>query len=239
VLSIAAVQSGVLLVVYAMLTWVIGGRVLGLGAADYGLVPIRRGVRGFGWGTLLGTGMAVLVMAVAVPLGQAAWREDGGTVGAWVGTVANTGAILLPAALVEEVMFRGMPMVALARGFGRTPAMLILAGLFGLGHLLNPGITALAVANIVLAGVWLGAVFFTPGGLWAATGAHVGWNLAIAALAAPVSGLPFPMPWLDYASGGPQWLTGGTFGPEGGLLATLGLAAGTVAAVRRTRPEQR
>ena len=47
----------------------------------------------------------------------------------------------------------------------------------------------------------------------------------LAALDAPVSGLPFRHSrCIDYRSGGPAWLTGGAFGPEGGLAATLALA---------------
>jgi hypothetical protein len=47
-----------------------------------------------------------------------------------------------------------------------------------------------------------------------------------------VSGLPFDIPLLDYSSGGPTWLTGGTFGPEGGLAATLALTIGILVLTR-------
>lgn len=236
-LAVAGLQTLVLLAIFGALTWLIGSRVLRLPAAAYGVVPVGRGVRRFGWGLGLGLGLGALAMAVAVPAGGALWREDGGSLPAWLGTVGRTALVLLPAALVEELMFRGVPMVALSRAFGRAPAVIVLATLFGLGHLLNPGVTPLAVLNIIVAGIWLGAVFFTPGGLWTATGAHAGWNLALAALAAPVSGLPFPMPWLDYAPGGPAWLTGGGFGPEGGVLATLCLTGGLWMASRGTRED--
>ena len=72
------------------------------------------------------------------------------------------------------------------------------------------------------------------GGIWIATGAHVGWNFALAALAAPVSGLPFDVPWLDYRPGTPSWLSGGPFGPEGGLIATTLLILATLVAARFT-----
>lgn len=236
-LRVAGVQTLVLLAIFGGLTWLIGSRVLRFPATAYGLVPVGRGIRRFGWGLAAGVGLGALAMVAAVATGGAAWREDGGSVASWIGTVARTAVVLLPAALVEELMFRGVPMVALSGALGRLPAIAILATLFGLGHLLNPGVTPLAVLNIIVAGLWLGAVFFTPGGLWTATGAHAGWNLALAALAAPVSGLPFPMPWLDYLPGGPTWLTGGGFGPEGGVLATLCLASGLWAASRSTRED--
>ena len=62
--------------------------------------------------------------------------------------------------------------------------------LFGLSHWGNPDVTPLGLANIGLAGILLGTVFFAPGGIWTAWGAHLGWNLSLAALGAPVSGLP-------------------------------------------------
>lgn len=233
-LLLPALQTGVLLVVYSLLTWLIGRRVLGVRAGDLGLVPVRAGVRGFGRGFLFGCVLAALAMAAAVALGRAAWRGDGGTPASWLGTLAVTTAFLLPAALVEELMFRGVPMVALSRSFGRGTALVALTVLFALAHIMNTSVTALALLNIGLAGVFLGLAFFTSGGLWTSTGAHLGWNLTLAGLAAPVSGLLLPMPWLDYAAREPGWLTGGAFGPEGGVLATLCLGAGAFVASRRT-----
>jgi membrane protease YdiL (CAAX protease family) len=143
---------------------------------------------------------------------------------------------MLPAALAEELAFRGVPLVALSNAFGRIPSIVMLGMLFSYAHAGNPGVSQLALLNIAFAGIFLALAFFTPGRLWTSTGAHLGWNLAIAALAAPVSGIPLPMPWLDYAPGSPSWLTGGGFGPEGGVLATLAIAAGAALAGRRTRP---
>jgi len=236
-LSLAALQAVVLLVAFGFLSWLVGGRVLRFRLADFGVVPAGPGVRRFGAGLLVGLGLAALAMIIAVPVGGAAWRDDGGAPGAWLTTVLATAALLLPAALAEELIFRGVPLVALSRAFGRWPALLGLAVLFGLAHLFNPGVTPLAVFNIALAGVFLGLAFFTPGGLWTSSGAHLGWNLGLAGLAAPVSGLPLPLPWLDYLPGGPRWLTGGPFGPEGGLLGSLCLAGGALLAARHMTRE--
>jgi membrane protease YdiL (CAAX protease family) len=60
--------------------------------------------------------------------------------------------------------------------------------------------------------------------LWAAAGAHFGWNFATVLFGLNVSGLsipvvPFTITWnLDAA-----W-TGGSYGPEGGLLCTFTLS---------------
>ncbi len=236
-LWLAALQSLVLLVVFSLMTWLVGGRILALRPEDFGARPAGLGVRRFGWGFAIGAGLAALAMAAAVAAGRASWQDDGGAVSSWLVSVLATGAVLLPAALAEELIFRGVPLLALSRAFGRLPAIVGLSLLFGLGHLSNPGITGLAVANIAIAGVFLGLAFFTPGGLWTATGVHLGWNLALAGLAAPVSGLPLPMPWLDYLADGPAWLTGGSFGPEGGIIGALCLLAGVVFTARRMTKE--
>lgn len=237
-LSLAAVQSIVMLVVFGALTWSIGRRRLDVDAHALGLRPAGAGGAGFLRGFALGAIIAALALLLGVPAAGAGWQLDGGAPDAWARSFLLTGLVLLPAAFVEELIFRGAPLVALARSFGRMPAIVGLSTLFGLAHLSNPDVTALGVANIILAGVFLGAVFFTPGGLWTSTGAHLGWNLTLAGLAAPVSGLPIPMPWLDYAPGGPAWLTGGPFGPEGGLLATLCLLGGCMVAGRRVTQER-
>jgi membrane protease YdiL (CAAX protease family) len=103
---------------------------------------------------------------------------------------------------------------------------------FALGHVANPNVTALAIGNIALAGIFLGLAFYAPGGIWTAWGAHLGWNALLAALDAPVSGVPFRIPFLDYEPGDPAWLTGGAFGPEGGLASTLALTIAVLVARR-------
>jgi hypothetical protein len=152
--------------------------------------------------------------------------------------VAKTFAVLAPAALSEEIMFRGLPLVLIAAALGRGTALVVVSGLvFALFHGLNPGITPLGLGNIALAGVFLGVAFYAPGGLWTAFGAHLGWNATLAGLDAPVSGLPFDIPFLDYCAGGPAWLSGGRFGPEGGLVATAALTVALLVTIRWARED--
>jgi membrane protease YdiL (CAAX protease family) len=143
--------------------------------------------------------------------------------------------VLLSAAFWEELALRGVPLVLLAGAVGKVPASVLTAAAFGALHANNPGATTLGVINTAVAGLFLAAAFWAPGGIWTATGAHLGWNAVIATLDAPVSGIPFAMPFIDYHTAGPGWLTGGGFGPEGGLLATLTIIGATAAAIRWTR----
>lgn len=233
----ATVQAAAMLAAFGLLTWLVGLRGARLSLRDLRWAPAAEGIPGFGRGLLAGALPALVALVLGVVAGSASWQDDGGTLTQWSAVVGTTGAVLLPAALAEEVVFRGVPLVLLAAAFGRWPAAIGLSVLFAAAHLLNPEVSPLALANIGLAGVFLSACFYLPGGLWTATGAHLGWNLTLAALAAPVSGLPLPVPMLDYLAGGPGWLTGGAFGPEGGLVATLALGGATLAVLRRLPKE--
>ena len=121
--------------------------------------------------------------------------------------------------------------------------MLLSRALRARPHPATPTSPRRASGNIALAGIFLSLAFYTPGGMWTAFGAHLGWNATLAALAAPVSGLPFDIPYIDYRAGRPGLAHRRPFGPEGGLLGTVAhhrdaiLVAG--AGYERTRHESR
>jgi len=190
---------------------------------------------GFSRGLALGAAAAGGAMVLGLAVAGADWSTTSGSLLDWGRSVFLTGGALALPALSEELMFRGLPLILLAGVIGRWPAVAVTAVAFGLSHWSNPDITPLGMANISLAGVLLGTAFFAPGGIWTAWGAHFGWNLSLAALGAPVSGLPLAMPYLGYNPGGPLWLSGGAFGPEGGLLGSLTMIAATALAAQWIR----
>ena len=100
---------------------------------------------------------------------------------------------------------------------------------FGLAHLANPHVTFFSFVNIVLAGVWLSVAFLKTRSLALPFGMHFAWNfLQSNVFSFPVSGIDFSNLQLGVLTqSGPEWLTGGSFGPEGGALATLMVLSGT------------
>ena len=235
--AFALVQGVALLIAFGAASWIVGARALGLGAGELRWRTRLGWARGFGAGLVFGILPAAIAMTLGVFTAGAGWIHDGGSLQGWVQQVGKTVLILAPAALAEELMFRGLPLVIAGRVFGRGRAILLLSLLFALAHIRNPEVTSAGLANIALAGIWLSLAFFSPGGMWTAFGAHLGWNATLAALAAPVSGLPFDIPYIDYRMGAPAWLTGGAFGPEGGLLGTLALTVTVVLAAQWIRKE--
>jgi hypothetical protein len=146
-----------------------------------------------------------------------------------MGALGALAFLALPAA-AEEALLRGYPLQALAEVWGPRWALALTAGLFGLLHLGNPGVTTVGTLNVVVAGLFLGIVYLRTLSLWWATGAHLGWNWAHGYLAdVPVSGLELlDAPLYEGVARGAPWLSGGSFGPEGSLVATLVVGVASV-----------
>lgn len=131
----------------------------------------------------------------------------------------------------EELLFRGYAFQTVIRA-GNSPLIpiLFLSAGFGLVHLGNPGATFFAIANTILAGLWLSVGFLKTRRLWFCTGLHFGWNWAMGLVfGLPVSGIHFGShPLLISTSGPPVWATGGGYGCEGGVAATIVLFFATL-----------
>jgi membrane protease YdiL (CAAX protease family) len=122
---------------------------------------------------------------------------------------------------IEELVVRGYVYHALRERWRPVWAALTSSILFALLHAANPGVSAAALVNIVLAGLILSALVERSGSLWGATVAHGVWNFAVSCLVSlPVSGFSL-FHLLKVAVAGDERATGGGFGPEGSLALTL------------------
>ena len=189
-------------------------------------------------------GLAVGVLAIAAPtalLIAVGWlRVAPAAAGSWWDAAWRLSVFLAPAALWEELAFRGYPFAVLREALGVAPALVATSVLFGLLHLSNPGADLRSTVLVTLAGLFLGAVLLAARSLYAAWLAHLGWNWTMAVLFhAAVSGQPFPSPDYQTVDAGPDWVTGGVWGPEGGAGAALGMMAGMLALATWRRPERR
>ncbi|HEX5869344.1 MAG TPA: CPBP family intramembrane glutamic endopeptidase [Longimicrobium sp.] len=197
------------------------------GALGFAAEPaaVRDSAVGLGVGAAM-LGGVVVVLAVA---SMARWVADEGTVPEYVAALASSLAFFAVAAAAEEAMFRGYAFQALVQGIGVWPATLASSALFAYAHGGNTNVTPLALANIFLAGVMLAVAYLRTRSLWFATAVHLGWNWTMASLLDfPVSGFPMQMPLYTGVETGPDWITGGPFGPEAGVVASLSIVLGTV-----------
>lgn len=173
-------------------------------------------VIGFGIAAFM---LVVLVAgsAVAGDLNMAWALETEGT----VGTLSLTFMFLLISAANEELVFRGYPLQVLMSGIGRWPAAVVMSAIFSALHLNNPNSTPASMANTFLAGLVLSLAYFRTRSLWLPFGIHAGWNVGLGVVFGfPLSGVEIVSLWTT-APAGADWLTGGLYGPEGGLLTTM------------------
>jgi membrane protease YdiL (CAAX protease family) len=190
---------------------------------------------------VLARGFAVGALAIALPvllLVGIGWLDRvGGAPGSWLGSALRVTLFLLPAALAEELATRGYVFAVLRARWGWPAAIAVTSLVFGLLHLRNPGASAASVSLVVLAGAFLAGVLWATRSLYAAWMAHFAWNWVLAVVFhAAVSGFPMESPDYRYVDAGPDWATGGEWGPEGGAAGGLGmLGALAYLYARRTR----
>jgi membrane protease YdiL (CAAX protease family) len=187
---------------------------------------------------LLARGFAVGAACIGVPivlLVAAHWLGlETGRGGSWWGGAIRITLVLLPAALFEELMTRGYLLSVLREWWGWKWAILATSAGFGLMHWWNAGATPESLALVTLAGFFLVAVLYVTKSLYAAWMAHFAWNWVMAVIFhTAVSGTPFEAPDYRYFDAGPNWATGGDWGPEGGIPAAIGMIAGTMFLLRR------
>jgi len=133
------------------------------------------------------------------------------------------GLAFLLAGLVEEFLFRGYIQYTLASGIGFWPAAFLMSGLFGLGHFFNSNESALGSVAVVMFGLLLCLFLRRTGNLWCAVGFHLGYDWGQMFFGVPDSGIVPYHNLLGSTLSGPQWLTGGTVGPEASVLTPLAL----------------
>jgi uncharacterized protein len=121
--------------------------------------------------------------------------------------------------LSEEFLLRGYLQFTLGRGLGFWPAAILTSALFASAHLGNPGEARLGILMVALDGMFCCFVLWRTGNLWWAIGNHAAWDFAQSYLyGVPDSGMMATKHLMNPSFHGPDWLTGGTVGPEGSAL---------------------
>ena len=123
----------------------------------------------------------------------------------------------------EEVLCRGYFMVSLGRRYRAAAAVFLNSAVFSLLHIFNPGISLLAIVNLLLAGVVFSLYFLRTGNIWGAGAMHTVWNFVQGnVFGMEVSGLEISCSLFSSTSDPSRSLwNGGSFGAEGGLSVTI------------------
>ncbi len=139
----------------------------------------------------------------------------------------------------EEIIFRGWQLPVLSRKYNPVVAIIVSSSFFGIIHIFNNNFTLIALINIILAGIFAAFYALQEGNLWGVCGWHSGWNWAQANLfGLEVSGTFLEQSagvLFDFKTTGPKLITGGDFGVEGGILATIIFLAAIIAILNRVK----
>jgi membrane protease YdiL (CAAX protease family) len=188
-----------------------------------------------------GASGAVLVafpIAALFALGAYKWVVSRGVSPELLGVAT----LILIAATLEELVHRCLLFRVLERALGTWIALAVQAVLFALPHLENvkhgkTGDAVTMLVSVTVLGLLWGALFALTRNLWVAVANHAAWNFTILLSGVPLSGNG---DWralapLDSRYAGPDWLTGGLFGPESSLLVIVSAAAAVVVLLRAVR----
>jgi len=136
------------------------------------------------------------------------------------------GVAFLLVGFFEEFVMRGYALFTLTTGMGFWPSALLLSAAFGAGHLGNKGESWIGGAAAGLIGLFFCFTVRRTGSLWFAVGLHAMWDYSESFIySVPDSGAMVTGHLLNSSFHGPDWLTGGTVGPEGSWLVFAVIAA--------------
>ena len=219
-----AVPDAFFVCILAMAAWVMS-RIEGRRIGQYGL-PLKQGLMKHLWLGLsigfLASSATVLIIFLLHGLQIARPTIHGTTI---LMSAAAWGGAFLLSGIAEEFLYRGYAQFTLATGIGFWPAAVILSALFGFGHLSNKGENISGALSVVSFGLLLCLFLRRTGTLWCAVGFHLGYDWSQTFFyGVPNSGFIPSHNLFNITLNGPQWLTGGTVGPEGSVICPLVLA---------------
>ncbi len=208
----------------SLATWVVS-RIEKRPLGDYG-IPLRQAfAAGFWEGSAWGFAMLsaiLLVLRISGHFQIDSVALGGGAVIRWA---LAWGATFLAVSLNEELAFRGYWLFSMSRRMRFWPAALFLSAVFAVAHLGNHGETVIGILQVVATGLLFCLMIRRTGNLWFAIGFHAAWDWAETFFyGTPDSGLLGVGRLLNTSVHGPNWITGGSAGPEGSIFAMVILA---------------
>lgn len=154
----------------------------------------------------------------------------------------SVAAVIGIAATLEELVYRCLLFRLLERAWGTGVALVVQAVVFAVVHLENveqggTGVVVTMLVSVTLLGLLWAGLFVLTRNLWVVAANHAAWNFTILLSGVPLSGIE---DWrklapLESRYAGPDWLTGGMFGPESSLLVIVSTTVAVVLLLRAAR----
>jgi uncharacterized protein len=131
-------------------------------------------------------------------------------------------AALAISSLAEEVAFRGYPFQRLIDAIGPSMATFVISVLYGFTFFSLPGATGTAMLFTFFFGCFCTIAYLRTKALWVGWGFHFMWNVSMGVIfGLPISGGTSFSPVITSNTIGPDWFTGGDYGPEGSAIGVV------------------
>ena len=221
VLSLFA-TGGMILTVILFCRWIQKRKVTSLGFVK------KNWVKQYLLGCVVGFVMFSVAVGICVLTGSVSFAGVSSTfqVGLWILFLLG----FLVQGMAEEVLCRGYFLVSVGRRYSLVVGIIANSIFFSALHLLNAGLSVLALVNLVLFGVFASVYFIKTENIWGVGAIHSIWNFVQGNLyGIRVSGTPVHCSIFEIATNYDKTLiNGGDFGLEGGLGVTIVLVVATV-----------
>jgi uncharacterized protein len=215
-----------LLVATVPAVWISQRTARGQSPLNLGLRPYREMALDIVLGLMLGLLLFAVIFQLENLFGY--MESSSGPNYNW-GQLAQFFGIFLCVAISEELVVRGYLLQTIDQVWGGATAVITTSIFWGFAHLLNPHANLLDVLNIVVAGLLFAYAYNVTGHLWLPIALHFSWNFAQGAIFGyPISGYPTSDAIFQPFVLGPSEMTGGLFGPEGGLISLFAVVLGSL-----------
>ncbi|MFZ0739376.1 MAG: type II CAAX endopeptidase family protein [Candidatus Acidiferrales bacterium] len=213
--------KGIAAFMVVLATWIVA-RIEKRPLDDYGM-PLRQALGWRFWeGLAWGFAMLSAILLILHATGHFQIDSMALAGGAIYRYALEWGVAFLFVAINEEFAFRGYLLFTFSRRLRFWPAAIFVSAIFGAAHLGNPGENVFGILQVVVIGLLFCLMIRRTGTLWFALGFHAAWDWAETYFyGTPDSGLLGDGRLLNTSAQGPKWLTGGSAGPEGSVIAFL------------------
>jgi len=220
----------ILLLLSVMIATAIMGRFERRSFAAYGL-PLGKGfLRRFLHGAIWGVVPLALLLLALYSLGVSDFGSPELPAGALLKFGFLWALVFMLTGICEEFAVRGYPQFTLTRSVGFWPAAVLTSLILGLAHAGNSGEAMLGLIGVFAAGLVACLMLRRTGDLWFPIGFHFSWDYAESFIfGVPDSGSIAAGHLLSTHMHGSKWLSGGSVGPEGSVLAFVMLGLTTLA----------
>lgn len=216
---------------FSLLLFLFGGKFLLKHSYNSLGFSFKRFFKEYPKGILIGLAMFSLCVFIGVAIGEQTLTYNSQPF-SWVMWFAFFGLFFVQG-MSEEVIFRSFALSEISSKWGLIVGLIASNILFALFHAMNGGAGFMAIFNMFLFGLAMSLIYYYTQNIWVSSAVHSIWNFAEGNIyGISISGhKSFSETIFNSKVTGSNFLTGGEFGLEGGIICSIGLIIAMVVMV--------